>query len=305
MESYVAWHPQPDGDWRWSLKAGAFFPPISLENTDLGWTSPYTLTPSAINSWIGEELRTIGGEGTVARTTPLGTISLTASLFCCNEPAGTLIADRGWALDDRPTGLFERVREPDATLKLFGETPPGRVGEFQNIDGHIGWYGGADWDVPGFGHAAVLRYENRADPFAATSGDESWTTQFWSVSFKTRLLDTALMAQALAGETTIGGYGGVLHTTDFQSAFLLASYDLGDWRISGRAEAFAARNSGGTLLDEDGHAFTGAVSWSARDWLSLTAELIALDSRRRERLLAGSPAARSDTQFQLGARFFL
>ena len=46
-----------------SVKAGAFFPAISLENDDLGWTSPYTLTPSAINSWIGEELRTIGSEG--------------------------------------------------------------------------------------------------------------------------------------------------------------------------------------------------------------------------------------------------
>ena len=50
----------------WSVKAGAFFPTISLENDDLGWTSPYTLTPSAINSWIGEELRTIGSEGIAA-----------------------------------------------------------------------------------------------------------------------------------------------------------------------------------------------------------------------------------------------
>ena len=44
------------------MKTGAFFPTISLENDDLGWTSPYTLTPSAINSWIGDELRTIGSE---------------------------------------------------------------------------------------------------------------------------------------------------------------------------------------------------------------------------------------------------
>ena len=50
----------------WSVKAGAFFPTISLENDDLGWTSPYTLTPSAINSWIGEELRTIGSEAHAA-----------------------------------------------------------------------------------------------------------------------------------------------------------------------------------------------------------------------------------------------
>ena len=58
-----------DGDVSWSVKTGAFFPTISLENDDLGWTSPYTLTPSAINSWIGEELRTIGSEGTCAGDT--------------------------------------------------------------------------------------------------------------------------------------------------------------------------------------------------------------------------------------------
>ena len=63
LEGYVSWHPAAAGPVSWSVKTGAFFPTISLENDDLGWTSPYTLTPSAINSWIGEELRTIGSEG--------------------------------------------------------------------------------------------------------------------------------------------------------------------------------------------------------------------------------------------------
>jgi len=63
LEAYLRYAPASDGDVSWSMKAGAFFPTISLENDDLGWASPYTLTPSAINSWIGDELRTIGGEG--------------------------------------------------------------------------------------------------------------------------------------------------------------------------------------------------------------------------------------------------
>jgi len=62
LETYLRYDDQK-GDIGWSVKAGAFFPTISLENDDLGWTSPYTLTPSAINSWIGDELRTIGSEG--------------------------------------------------------------------------------------------------------------------------------------------------------------------------------------------------------------------------------------------------
>ena len=65
LETYLRYAPTAEGDFAWSVKAGAFFPTISLENDDLGWASPYTLTPSAINSWIGDELRTIGSEGTL------------------------------------------------------------------------------------------------------------------------------------------------------------------------------------------------------------------------------------------------
>src|SRR5476649_1734598 len=103
LETYLRYDDSDGGDFAWSVKGGAFFPTISLENDDLGWTSPYTLTPSAINSWIGEELRTIGSEGTLIRHTDWGTFSAVGALMCCNEVAGVLIADRGWALDDRPT----------------------------------------------------------------------------------------------------------------------------------------------------------------------------------------------------------
>jgi len=304
LESYLSWRPAGAGDWRWSAKAGAFFPSISVENDDLGWTSPYTLTPSAINSWIGEELRTIGGEGQLARRTDLGTVTLIGALFCCNEPAGALIADRGWALDDRPTALFERIRYPDATIRLFGETPPDRIGEFNDIDGHVGWYGGARVEAAGLGQVTLIHYENRADPFAASAGDAAWATKFWSLSLKTRAFDTAILAQALTGDTAVGG-GGRLFATDFQSAFLLLSHDVGeDWRVSLRGEAFAVRHGGGTILNEDGDAVTAAAIWNARDWLRLTAELIHLDSRRFERVLEHEPIQQSDTQFQLGARVF-
>src|SRR6202012_3136616 len=125
LEAYISYHPSSAGDVSWFGKLGPFFPTISLENDDIGWTSPYTLTPSAINTWIGEELRTIGGEGLLHWRTPdFGTLTLTGAVFCCNDPAGVLMADRGWAMDDRPTGLFERVRLPDATLKLFHEATP-------------------------------------------------------------------------------------------------------------------------------------------------------------------------------------
>ena len=306
LESYITWRPEGSGDWHWSMKAGAFFPPASVENDDLGWTSPYTLTPSAINSWVGDELRTIGGEGTLAYQTGWGTLSVVAALFCCNEPGGTLMADRGWTLDDRPTGLFERVRLPDATVKLFGGVAPERTGVFQNTDGDIGWYAGLRWDIPELGQLAVLRYDNRANPFAYTSRDSAWLTRFWSGSLKSRVLGATVLIQAMDGDTSVGDDGGDLFHTNFDSAFALVSYDIGDWRLSGRVEAFETRTAPNfTLLNEDGHALTAALLWNVRDWLRLSAEVINIDSRRAERLTVGSLAERSDTQFQFGARVFL
>src|ERR1700744_1903401 len=152
LEGYVSWHPAADGPVSWSVKTGAFFPTISLENDDLGWTSPYTLTPSAINSWIGEELRTIGGEANLRWRTPdLGTLTFTGALLGGNDAAGVLIADRGWAMDDRPTGLFEHVREPDSTMKLFHAPYPARTGLFDEIDHRAGWYLGLSWQMAGIG----------------------------------------------------------------------------------------------------------------------------------------------------------
>src|ERR1700761_8907155 len=106
LEAYLRYAPASDGDVSWSMKAGAFFPTISLENDDLGWASPYTLTPSAINSWIGDELRTIGSEATLRWKSSIGTISLIGAALCCNDQDGTLMASHGWTMDDRPTGLF-------------------------------------------------------------------------------------------------------------------------------------------------------------------------------------------------------
>ena len=54
IEAFARYRPVSTSAWRWSLKAGEFFPPISLENDAVGWTSPWTLTSSAINTWICE-----------------------------------------------------------------------------------------------------------------------------------------------------------------------------------------------------------------------------------------------------------
>ena len=64
-EAYLEYRPYPRAGLRTRLRLGAFYPPMSLESRAVGWETPYTITPSAISSWIGEEIRTVGLEGQV------------------------------------------------------------------------------------------------------------------------------------------------------------------------------------------------------------------------------------------------
>jgi hypothetical protein len=312
LETYAAWHPVSDAPLSWSVKAGAFFPTISLENDDLGWNSPYTLTYSAINSWIGDELRTIGSEGTLRwRTDGAGTFSLMGAVDCCNDPAGILMADRGWAMDDRPTGMFERVRLPDATLKLFHLPTPGRTGLFDEIDRRVGYYGGLTWQMPDVGKISVLRYENQGNPAAATARDTAWNTKFWSFGARTQIDRLVLIGQQLSGYTAVAVRGN-LSATKFQSGFLLASYDLDgigleDWRASLRGDLFQTRRLGAITspMNEDGHAETMSLSWQGYDWLRITGEALLMHSRRGEYVSVGVPSGELDqNQFQLDAKLF-
>ena len=303
LEAYVAYRPNFE-NWSGSLKAGAFFPPFSLENTDLGWTSPYTLTPSAIDSWIGDELRTVGAEARVERHTAIGAFALTASAFCCNDPAGILIAERGWTLDDRPTGLFEEAREPDATLRYLGEPQPASVPLFQEIDNRIGWYAGASWSQAGIGKAELYRYDNEANAAAFSEDYHAWHTRFWSAGWESHVGPFSILAQGLSGDTTIVLLPGSTDETRFRSAYLLLSYDIGDWRLAARADTFQTR-AAQSFLSETGDALTAALSWRPRDWLRVTAEIIDITSTRDERTLEQLDPKQSETQFQLSARFFI
>jgi hypothetical protein len=306
LEAYALYAPRAAGAFSWSVKAGAFFPTISLENDDIGWQSPYTITPSAINSWIGEELRTIGAEATLRwNTGDLGTISAMGALLCCNDEAGILIAYRGWGMHDRYTGLLERIRMPDATMRLFRRTPPFYSGEFDEIEGDVGWYGGLTWQLPdNLGKLSVVRYDNNADPAGVTSRDTGWDTRFWSFGARTQAGSWIFIAQHMAGYTSVVARG-TLQATKFQSAFLLASYDFEDWRFSLRGDVFQTRRIGNPTspFSEDGQAATLAVSWTGIENLRLAGELIVMDSRRQQYVNDGLRRQFTTHQAQLSARY--
>lgn len=305
MEAWLRYRPVSTTPWRWSVKAGAFFPPFSLENTELGWTSYWTLTPSAINSWLGDELRTIGGESTLEWRQEAGTFSLTGALFGWNDPAGVMIADRGWAMDDRPTALFDDLREPDATLKLFGAPYPGTTPIFDEIDDRAGWYTGLSWNDSYDWKLQLFRYDNDANASAHDGDDFAWHTDFWDVGFSKTVGEFTVLAQGLVGTTIITPVPGFSSVTNFDSAYGLLGWERGEWRLAARADLFRTHTAGNSLFSENGYALTGAASWLPKDWLRVTGEVLYIDSTRDERVIEGLAPAHAATETQLSFRFYL
>ncbi|MBM3515109.1 MAG: hypothetical protein FJX59_15570 [Alphaproteobacteria bacterium] len=231
VEAFVAYKPAPGEGFNVSAKAGAFFPPISLENTGLAWTSPYTITPSAINSWVGEELKTLGPEATLSWIDPAIEVSAIGSVYVGNDPAGTQLAWRGWAIHECKAGLFERL--PLAQVRIIRSNNPRRVVQapfdqpIDEIDDRIGYYAGVRLDDDAGNRVEFLRYDNRADDLALNRALQwAWNKRFWSVGGRATLTgDVEVIGQMMWGSTSIITRPGAVSVIKaaYDSGFLLAS----------------------------------------------------------------------------------
>lgn len=309
IEAFARYRPVSTTPWRWSLKIGAFFPPVSLENEGIGWTSLWTLTPSAIDTWAGEELRTFGGELRVERRGDTGSFEAAAALFGGNDPAGEILASRGWSLGDFVSGVGSRLREPDAYADLLGVAAPRRYDPFLEIDQRVGGYVELTARSVRFGRATLLHYDNRADPGAYHpfhQGDAlfAWRTRFSSAGAQTEPGPLVLIAQAMSGTTEIAppGFRGETH---FAAGYLLAGWNAGAWRPALRYDAFTTRQDPPSIpaLSEHGNAVTFALNWRPLDWLRLTGEALRVDSTRDQRLAATLAPRQIDRQLLVNARF--
>ena len=307
LSAYLRWRPVSTSRWRWSLRAGAFFPPVSLENDGVGWTSRWTLTPSAINSWVGEELRTLGAEARLEhRSEGHGSFEGGIAVFKWNDPVGDLIASRGWALGDVTSPLNATVREPDANNdgEWIGYKP------FVENDGKLGWHADLQWTSPSGLRLRLLRYDNRADPHSESeqAGREvySWQTRFDSFGIEVPRGQWIFAAQWMDGSTIIEPVPKLLFDTRFRAFYLLAARDTGAWRPALRYDRFRIRNlpdSPDDPYNEDGHAWTLALNWRPREQWRLTGEWLRIDSRRLQRLFEGRPSRQREQLFQLSLRY--
>ncbi|HEV3178969.1 MAG TPA: hypothetical protein VGZ05_00755 [Steroidobacteraceae bacterium] len=304
-EAYLLFRPYPFAGYRFRLKAGGFYPPISLENRASGWESPYSLSYSAINTWLALEVRTLGVEGQLdwlgrhsGHDFDLGA---TAGVFGWNEGAGTVLASDGFSLSDRQTALFGRLGRP-AAAPLYGAEP------FLQFDHHAGVYGGLEARYLDRVVLRLLRYDNRADPtrLDSVSGALAWQTRFTSAGVRIEgEHGWTAIAQWLGGETTIAPQDMALNWP-FRAQFALLAKRFGRHTLSGRYDHFSVETSiSAGDGSQDGHAWTLAYLFDADAHWRFALEWLRVASSSYVRADLGGPPRATETQVQLAVRYAL
>ncbi|MEN1727552.1 MAG: hypothetical protein AAGJ52_03840 [Pseudomonadota bacterium] len=279
-------------------RAGLFFYPSSQENIDPLWGSPYTLTYSALNSWIAEEFRPIGLDleqrffGESGFEWQLG-----ATIFGGNDQLGTLVAWRGWSMHDRLSLLEEDLSLPPN----FPLEPDGSFGRFQrpfettsfgdDLDSRPGYALRAGFDNDGRIAAQLSFVDNRGD--RELHGDEyAWRTEFWLLGgFWAINEQWELIFEGTRGKTKMNFPGSPWVDVDFHAAYLMASVvtDQGRWSL--RHDRFGAADRIGRaswgIYDDGGQAWTLAWVQTLAERHRVGAELLWLDSTRPVSLQSG------------------
>jgi hypothetical protein len=307
-EAYAEWRGLPSGAWRSRVKLGAFYPEISMENRMRGWRSPYTLSFSAIDTWVGEELRTIGGEYSLdwLGLTHGHNFELSSSVaaYGWNDPAGTVLATRGWGLSDRQSTLFGRFAN-------HGQPLGDRTVFYDDLDKRAGYYASTTLRYRGLLELRALHYDNRANLAAEAPKiqDAAWQTRFEALGARwTPTSELTVIGQWLHGRTfddvALPG-----NAWSYASEFLLASWSQSAWRYSLRYDRYSVQQTSSTfeylpfLLDQGGHAWTASVDRALGDHWHLTLEGIQSDSHNVLRSYLGEPLQLRERQLQLALRW--
>lgn len=306
-EAALRWRPAPTGDWRFSARAGFLIPPFSLSNDGLGWTTRTTLTWSAIDSWLGEEVRALGVEPKAEYWfDERDHVDVTAGLFTANDITGTILSRRGWAMHDQLAVTTTRLKSPAAYAGIPVRQTVTRP--FVELDDRPGWYAIATAAREGVGRISVGHYDNLADPRATGTDVAGWRTHFDTVGVQYELpeLDTVLTAQGMRGYTALRVFSPV--ATVFESVYAMASHDLSRaHRVSARWDWFRTRNDAlptVALRGEVGQAATVAYVYRPTAAWRFTLEALHVRSGRSLNLPLPTALPTHELQLQAGVRFF-
>jgi hypothetical protein len=302
-EAYFQVHPYPIGDWRARLKLGAFYAPMSLENRADGWESPYTLSSSAMDSWVAEELRTIGSE---FKLEWLGThsghdfdVGAAVGVYCLDQGVGSQLASSGFTISDWQSSLFGRVGRPSGVT--------GAVDEYRQYDNHGGTYEGLDVHYLDRVTLEGLHYDNHANPNADDAlGNYAWRTRFDTVGLRAEDDEgwTAIV-QWMAGQTFVQPDDVGLLGWNFVTRYVLLSKRSGRNTFSVRYDDFkVGAEQSMDWGDQAGHAITLAYRFEPNSHWRFTLEGVRTRGFQANRtILEGEPPFATQSLVQLAIRY--
>jgi hypothetical protein len=298
-EAYLEWRPVPTTGNQHTFRFGAFYPPFSLENGDVAWASPFSTSWSAINTWIGEEIRPLGAEWRMRRRLGFSgsphELGGFVSAFYGNDPAGTLLFWRGFAMHDRQTRLNDELPMPPMPVYGAGGIIVGvraqSVEPIEEIDDAPGYYAGIEWRYARRALVQLAVYDNNADPDSFREGQWAWDTSFGHLAAQIDLPGGfGLMSQWMAGATywLTGVTSTGLRTPftelvedEFDAAFLMLTKRLATpHRVSVRYDTFDFTRAAEDLTIDSGHAWTVAYEYEATESLALAFEWLTIESAR-------------------------
>src|SRR6476659_2538430 len=276
-QAYLTFRPMRSGKLAFSGRAGLMWPPVSLEHGGADWHVKDSSTPSAINSGIGEEVRPVAAEATLAASLGSHKVRATAALMAANDTSGTLLTFRGWALHDRTTLAFNRQPLPPLDAEIAGYQAPYTHPLLDVEPGFAhrpGYYAKLAWQPPIPIRIELFRYDNEADPEAVNADLEwGWRTRFNNIGLVADLgSGTQLKAQALQGRTKMGFPDDGRRWIDnrFRSAYVLLTRPFGSYSATARVDVFGTRNHGSDVNSEyDDHGWSAMLA-GKRDWKHFT-----------------------------------
>ncbi len=310
-QAYLTYRPMRSDTAAFSARAGLMWPAVSLEHEGADWHVRDSITPSAINSWIGEEVRPVAVEADLAVNLGLHKLRATAAIMAANDTSGTLLTFRGWALHDRTTLAFNRWPLPplDDEFKFVQAPFTHPLLDIPHGFAHRpGYYAKISWQPPAPIRAELFHYDNRANPQDVNSQSEwGWRTQFTDFAAVADLgSGTGLKMQALTGRTLMGFKMNGARFVDnrFRSAFVMLVRPIGKFGLALRAEAFDTRNRGSLAGDEYNDKGWSAMIAGKRQWGAVTGllELLHVSSRREDREVLGLAPRQNQTQVQAELR---
>ena len=316
IELYGYYLSELDEQQTFTYSLGQMFLPSSLENTEDFWDSPYSNNFSALNSWIGAEVRPIGFElryDFLQEDDGFNAFGVTAMSFLGNDSMASQLTWRGWSVGRHKSAYGEIVDLPPlaqiqsgmfSVQRDDGSKPFGR-----DLDYKYGWTVHGYWS-PTQNLTLKATWLDNGGSGTLYRGEYAWTNRFNILGIDWRPhTDWTVLFETMNGYAAMGNPPVAGVSVEHQTSYLLVSYNHQQWDYTVRLEKFKGVDT--TVLpgesNDRGRALTLSTRWQAfgEPW-SVIAEYLHIDAAgdRVRALPVGTFVDDDETQFSVSLNYF-